>query len=139
MTSLTSYIDEESSEGGVSESIGTNDDFYNKSNHSLGGSNVRKRVGGTTQPELAQEETKYIGWSKILVLIVLALATLATALGAYVYTKRNEELDFNIRVRTFGCFYLLLFVFNASTVHSTLQVVNIVRFYGWCCVRRKCL
>ena len=48
---------------------------------------------------LAHRENKAVTWSKALVGLVLCIATCAFATTTFRYTKRQEEQDFQTRVR----------------------------------------
>lgn len=53
---------------------------------------------GATESPLAHRETRLVSCSKIVVLIVLALATACVSITVFKYTSREEEDDFETRV-----------------------------------------
>ena len=49
---------------------------------------------------LIQEDSKRVGRSKLLVLLMISIATVMTSIGVYKFTKGSEEADFEVRVST---------------------------------------
>ena len=52
----------------------------------------------TAQPALAQQETKAVGYSRLLVVLVLGIVATVAAVATYRYTTDQEEEDFETRV-----------------------------------------
>ncbi len=49
---------------------------------------------------LIQQDSKRVGRSKLLVLLMISIATVMTSIGVYKFTKGSEEADFEVRVST---------------------------------------
>ena len=81
------------SEDFVSESEGVDDDRSNRNTESESGT-----VATTTRHEIGRDESRMVHGSKILVIIVLVLATVISAGGAYIFTVRAEEATFKVQV-----------------------------------------
>ena len=54
--------------------------------------------------EIAAEETRWIKWSKYLVVLVLVLGTTLTAYGAYNFTSSKQQDDFTSQVCNLNLF-----------------------------------
>jgi hypothetical protein len=49
---------------------------------------------------LIQEDSKRVGRSKLLVLLMICIAAAATSIAVYKFAKSTEEEDFEVRVST---------------------------------------
>ncbi len=47
---------------------------------------------------LLQEDSKRVGRSKLVVLLMISIATVATSIAVYTFAKESEEADFEVRV-----------------------------------------
>jgi hypothetical protein len=47
---------------------------------------------------LIQEDSKRVGRSKLVVLLMISIATVATSIGVYKFSKNSEEAGFEVRV-----------------------------------------
>ena len=86
-------------EDGNDDSVASGSDGQSSTDNSSTTNNNKK---SQVAPALAQREDALVTRSKIVVFLVLCLATALVATMTYRYTKNEEEKDFRIRVS--GCF-----------------------------------
>jgi hypothetical protein len=78
---------------------------------------------------LIQQDSRRVGRSKLVVLLMISMATVMTSIAVYTFAKESEEADFEVRVsstwpRELGrvfCFDLLLIHFFPFFSSPTLQ------------------
>jgi hypothetical protein len=65
-----------------------------------GASSGKFSDGATAARLLIQQDSKWVGRSKLVVFLMISIATVATSIGVYRFAKESEEADFEVRVST---------------------------------------
>ena len=75
------------------------DDVHSTTDESASSPSPSADTKTASQPTLAQEETKAVGYSRLLVVFVLICVATVAAVATFRYTTDQEEEDFETRVR----------------------------------------